>query len=101
MKKFLFFVAFATVFAVGGAAAQYSSQNEAKYIATLKAVVNYKIDDQENIRDIEALRQNRQFNQKLQRMLNKLSNERTKDSKNRQVLRILEKAGEDIYKLLD
>ncbi len=101
MKKFLFFVAFAAVFAVGGAAAQYSSQNEAKYIATLKAVVNYKIDDQENIRDIEALRQNRQFNQKLQRMLNKLSNERTKDSKNRQVLRILEKAGEDIYKLLD
>ena len=101
MKKFLFFVAFAAVFAVGGAAAQYSSQNEAKYIATLKAVVNYKIDDQENILDIEALRQNRQFNQKLQRMLNKLSNERTKDSKNRQVLRILEKAGEDIYKLLD
>ena len=101
MKKFLFFVAFAAVFAVVGAAAQYSSQNEAKYIATLKAVVNYKIDDQENIRDIEALRQNRQFNQKLQRMLNKLSNERTKDSKNRQVLRILEKAGEDIYKLLD
>ena len=97
----MFFVAFAAVFAVGGAAAQYSSQNEAKYIATLKAVVNYKIDDQENIRDIEALRQNRQFNQKLQRMLNKLSNERTKDSKNRQVLRILEKAGEDIYKLLD
>ena len=101
MKKFLFFVAFAAVFAAGGAAAQYSSQNEAKYIATLKAVVNYKIDGQENIRDIEALRQNRQFNQKLQRMLNKLSNERTKDSKNRQVLRILEKAGEDIYKLLD
>ena len=82
-------------------AAQYSAQNEAKYIATLKAVVNYKIDDQENIRDIEALRQNRQFNEKLQRMLDKLSNERTKDAKNRRVLKVLEQAGEEIYKILD
>lgn len=81
--------------------AQYSSQNDAKYIATLKAVVNYKIDDQENIKAVEALRQNRQFAQKLQRMLDKLNNERTKDAKNRQVLKILEKAGEDIYKVLD
>lgn len=64
-------------------------------------MVNYKIDDQENIRDIEALRQNRQFNEKLQRMLDKLSNERTKDAKNRRVLKVLEQAGEEIYKILD
>ena len=85
----------------GDAKAQYSSQNEAKYIATLKAVVNYKIDDQENIRGIEALRQNRQFNEKLQKMLDKLNNERTKDAKNRRVLKVLEQAGEEIYKILE
>ena len=97
MKKLGLAVAALGILAAGGAAAQYSAQNEAKYIATLKAVVNYKIDDQENIRDIEALRQNRQFNEKLQRMLDKL----TKDAKNRRVLKVLEQAGEEIYKILD
>lgn len=101
MKKLGLAVAALGVLAAGCAAAQYSAQNEAKYIATLRAVVNYKIDDQENIRDIEALRQNRQFNEKLQRMLDKLSNERTKDAKNRRVLKVLEQAGEEIYKILD
>ena len=101
MKKICLVVVIISFFCLAEAKAQYSSQNDAKYIATLKAVVNYKIDDKENIKDIEALRQNRQFNQKLQRMLDKLSNERTKDAKNRQVLKILEKAGEDIYKILD
>ena len=96
MKKLGLAVAALGILAAGGAAAQYSAQNEAKYIAMLKAVVNYKIDDQENIRDIEALRQNRQFNEKLQRMLDKLSNERTKDAKNRRVLKVLEQAG--VYK---
>lgn len=101
MQKLYFWAFLISLFFSGNSYAQYSSQNDAKYIATLKAVVNYKIDDKENINDIESLRQNKQFNQKLQRMLNKLSNERTKDAKNRQVLKILEKAGEDIYKILD
>lgn len=34
-------------------------------------------------------------------MLDKLSNERTKDAKNRRVLKVLEQAGEEIYKILD
>ena len=70
-------------------------------MATLKAVTNYKIEDEEIERDIEKLRQNRVFNEKLQKMLNKLSNRRTKDTTNRKVLKVLEDAGEQIYKLLD
>ena len=101
MQKLYFLAFLMSLIFTSNSYAQYSSQNDAKYIATLKAVVNYKIDDKEHMNDIEALRQNKQFNQKLQRMLNKLSNERTKDAKNRQVLKILEKAGEDIYKILD
>ncbi len=91
----------AVLLSVGNASAQFSAQKDAQYIATLKAVVNYKIDDEENVKDIEKLRQNQAFNRKLQRMLDKLQNTRTKNSTNRKVLQILEKAGEDIYRLLD
>ena len=94
-------IAAAVFFGANSAVAQYSSQKDAQYLATLKVVVNFKIDDEEHIKNVEALRQNQSFNRKFQRMLNKLSNARTKNTTNRQVLKILEKAGEDIYKLLD
>ncbi|MBE6451869.1 MAG: hypothetical protein E7012_00055 [Alphaproteobacteria bacterium] len=81
--------------------AQYTSQKDAMYIATLKAVVNYKINDEENLSDIEDLRQNLRFNQRLQKMLDKLKNTRTKNSTNKKVYNILLKAGEEIYKELD
>ena len=100
MKYFTLTLLVCSLF-VGSANAQYASQKKAAYVATLKAVVNYKIDDEENIREVEALRKDKRFHQKLQMMLDKLQNTRTKDTKNRKVLDILEKAGEDIYKLLD
>ena len=81
--------------------AQYTSQKEAMYIATLKAVVNYKIDDEENISDIEKLRQNERFNRHLQNMLNELQNTRNKNSTNKKVYNILLQSGKDIYNLLD
>lgn len=81
--------------------AQFSAQNEAKYLATLKAVVNYKINDEENLRAVESLRENQRFNQQLQRMINKLQNSRTKNSTNKKVYDILVKAGKQIYNELD
>lgn len=86
---------------ISPAHAQYSASKDAQYVATIKAVANYKIEDEEISRDIEKLRQNKLFNERLQKMLNKLSNRRTKDTTNRKVLKILEDAGEQIYKLLD
>ena len=83
------------------AKSQFSAQKDAQYIATLKAVVNYKINDEENLSDIEDLRQNLRFNQRLQKMLDKLKNTRTKNSTNKKVYNILLKAGEEIYKELD
>ena len=88
-------------FCADSAQAQFSASKDAQYMATLKAVANYKIEDDEIIKDIEKLRENHLFAERLQKMLDKLSNKRTKDSTNRKVLKILEKAGEDIYKLLD
>lgn len=81
--------------------AQLTSQKEAQYMATLKAVVNYKIDDEENISKIEDLRNDKRFNQKLQKMMEKLQNTRTKNSTNKRIYNILLKAGQEIYKELD
>ena len=81
MNKLIYTVAFTiAVFLQTPAQAQYAAQNDAKYLATIKAVADYKINDEENLQGVEALRQNRAFNEKLQKMLNKLSNKRTKDT---------------------
>lgn len=90
-----------TVLAASDVNAQYSASKDAQYLAVVKAVANYKINDEENLRQVEKLRENEAFNRKLQKMLEKLSNSRTKDTTNRKVLQILERAGKDIYDLLD
>lgn len=90
-----------TILAASDVNAQYSASKDAQYLAVVKAVANYKINDEENLRQVEKLRENEAFNRKLQKMLEKLSNSRTKDTTNRKVLQILERAGKDIYDLLD
>ena len=47
------------------AKAQYSSQKDAVYMATIKAVADYKINDEENLKNVEDLRQNKRFLQEL------------------------------------
>lgn len=79
------------------AQAQFAAQKEAAYLATLKAVTDYKINDEEVLQDMEKLRQNKKFNSDLQKMLDKLTNSRTKTAKNRRVYQILQRAGKEIY----
>jgi len=90
-----------TVLAAGDVNAQYSASKDAQYLAVIKAVANVKINDEENLRQVEKLRESEAFNRKLQKMLDKLDNSRNKDGTNRKVLQILERAGKDIYNLLD
>ena len=80
--------------------AQMFASKDAQYLATIKAVANYKIDDEEEIRNVERLRANEAFNRQLQKMMEKLQNTRTKNSKNQQVLQILKRAGKEIYDIL-
>ena len=101
MKKLALFLAVLMLGCSTAAQAQMAATRDAQYIAVLRAVVNYKIDDDENIRNIERLREDRRFNEKVQKMLDKLSNERSKKTTNRRVLQILEQAGKDLYNLLD
>ena len=82
---------------IPNAYAQYAAQNDAVYLATLKAVVNYKIDDEETIKGVEALRQDQRFMQELAKMQDKLSNRRSKNAINNRVYKILLKAGKEIY----
>ena len=90
MKKFAFLITAVMIGFAGAANAQMAATRDAQYIAVLRAVVNYKIDDEENIRNIERLREDRRFNEKVQKMLDKLSNNRSKNTTNRKVLQILE-----------
>ena len=85
----------------GVANAQFAASKDAQYLAVVKAVANYKIDDEENLRQVEELRDNEKFNNKLQKMLDKLSNKRTKDSTNQRVLQILKRTGKELNDLLD
>ncbi len=99
--KILPIVMLATLLATGDVNAQFAASKDAQYLAVMKAVANYKIDDEETLRQMEELRSNEKFNNKLQKMLDKLSNARTKDTTNRRVLQILERSGKEIYDLLD
>ena len=91
----------AITLAAGDVNAQYTASKEAQYLAVVKAVADYKINDEEHLRKMEKLRENEKFNRDLYAMVQKLSNSRVKDSTNRKVLQILEKAGKEIQELLD
>ena len=96
MKKFTI-VLLVTLFIPLHANALYSTQKNAAYIATLKAVTDFKINDEENINHIEALREDEKFIADLRKMLDKLSNNKNKNSTNNKIYNILIKAGKDIY----
>ena len=101
MKKFAFLITAVMIGFAGAANAQMAATRDAQYIAVLRAVVNYKIDDEENIRNIERLREDRRFPDKVQKMREKRSTNRSKNTTNRKVLQILEQAGKDLYNLLN
>ena len=77
--------------------AQYAADKDAAYLATIKAVADYKINDEETVSGVNRLRQDPNFNKKLYEMLQKLDNSRTKNGKNNRIYKILLRAGKEIY----
>ncbi len=77
--------------------AQFAADKDAAYLATIKAVADFKINDAEELDSVNRLRQDPKFNKKLYEMVQKLSNSRNKDAKNQRILKILKQAGKDIY----
>ena len=99
--KIIYITFLAFLFGVSTASAQYAAQQEAAYIATLKAVIDFKMNDEENLSELAALRENEKFKQKLAFMMSKLSNNKSKNSTNSKIYKILIKAGKDIYNELN
>ncbi|MBP5399868.1 MAG: hypothetical protein J6Y53_05600 [Alphaproteobacteria bacterium] len=99
--KIFYIILFSVLLLPTSTNAQYSNSKNAQYLAVIKAVANYKIDDEEELSHVEKLRENDNFNHKLKNMMAKLSNTRNKDSKNRRILQILEEAGKEIYDILE
>lgn len=97
MLRALIFAFFILLCNINNSSAQFAADKDAAYLATLKAVADFKINDEEELENVNRLRQDQQFNRKLYQMVQKLSNSKNKDSKNQRVLSILKKAGKDIY----
>ena len=79
--KHLFFVLGFCAVGVAFAQTPPFAQRDAMYLATLKAVLDYKMNDEENIKQLEKLRENKKFNRDLQKKLSKLHNKKNKSAK--------------------
>lgn len=77
--------------------AQSTVLNQAKYLATLQVVSKHKMNDASVVSDVNKLREYNRFQQELSKMVSKLDNSRPNEAKNRKIMRILEKAGKEIY----
>lgn len=100
MKKLIIATIF-SIFFVSTANAQFAAQKDAEGLIILKVVADYKINDESHTRNVEKLRENKRFNEKLEKILAELDNRKSKNSKNRQILQILEQAGKDIDNILN
>ena len=97
MKKVLFLILLSYLFGAQSASAQVTTLNEAKYITTLKVVVDHKMKDADIVDDVAKLREHQKFKQDLAKMLKKLDNSRPSEAKNRKIMKILERTGKEIY----
>lgn len=79
------------------AQAQMAALNKAKYIATLKVIVNHKMGDADIKDDLVKLRESERFKKDLEKMVSKLDNSKPHEATNRKIMRILEQAGREIY----
>lgn len=75
-------------------------QRKAFNIMILQEVASYKLGDEKLKKEVEGLRNNREYYDKLEKIKKKLSNGRISNTNNQEVLRILNDAGNRIYNLL-
>lgn len=78
----------------------HGDQRKAFNLLILQDVATYKLGDENLSRDIAELKSNQEYYEKLEKIRRKLSNSKIENSKNKEVLRILDDAGNRIYNLL-
>lgn len=92
-----YFVFFICLCAGGGAQAQMANLTDAKYMAVLKVVAEHKMEDAEIKPDLDKLREYDRFKKELAKMVGKLDNSKPNEATNRKIMRILKRAGKEIY----
>ncbi|MBR3662149.1 MAG: hypothetical protein IKN67_02585 [Alphaproteobacteria bacterium] len=72
-------------------------ETEARNLLVLKAVLDYKMGDQKLEPYFEKLKHNREFYQKLARIMKDLDNKKYRNGTNQDILSILDNAGGRLY----
>lgn len=77
-----------------------SNEIKARNLLMLKKVLDFKIQDATLAPDIAKMQNNREFNSKLLKALNKLDNKKNRSTRDQEVINILNDAGNRIYNYL-
>lgn len=93
-------VAEATLKTMRGRLRNSGDQLIARNLMIVKTVADYKMGDEKYASDFEDLESNREYNEKINKILNNLNNKKIKNTKNRAVINILNEAGSKLYNLL-
>ncbi len=78
----------------------YGDQKDARNIMIVAEVARYKLGDEKLAPEFAKLEYNKEYNKKIKIIMDKLNNNKYPDSKNRQVMNILNEAGNKLYNLL-
>lgn len=75
-------------------------QRKAYNLLVLQDVATYKLGDETLQKEISGLQNNQEYYRKLELIRKKLSNAKIADSKNKEIMRILDEAGNRIVNLM-
>lgn len=78
----------------------HGNQKTALDLLILQEVATYKLDDANIKKDVEELENNQEYYRKLETIKSKLTNDKFPDSLNKEILRILDEAGNRLNNLL-
>lgn len=78
----------------------YGDQRVARNILVVREIANFKMADEKLEKEFEKVEGNREFNRKMEIIQSRLSNAKLRNTKNKEAIRILNDAGEKLYKLL-
>lgn len=78
----------------------FGSQKEARNLLIVEAVARYKLGDEKLAEQFESLEDNAEYHRKIEQIMENLSNNRLRNNKNKEAIRILNDAGNRLYNLL-
>lgn len=75
-------------------------QRIARNIMIVREVVNFKMGDEKLEKYFEYLEEDKDYNRRMDKVFKKLNNNKRRDSRNQQIITILNDAGEKIYNIM-